>query len=60
MHLGNLDNLIKTMSISLSSDGNLKAEGRLRKKKAKRYKKLRKLLIFIISAFVLHEKTDCD
>lgn len=29
MHLGKLDNLIKTMLITLSNDGNLKAEGGL-------------------------------
>lgn len=52
MHLGN--NLIKTMLITLSNDGNLKAEGRPRKKE--RYKRLRTLLIFII-VLVLHEET---
>lgn len=29
MHLGKLDNLIKTMLITLSNDANLKAEGEL-------------------------------
>ncbi len=46
MHPGKLDNLIKTMLITLSNDGNLKAEGGLRNKG--RYKELRALLIFII------------
>lgn len=31
MHPGKLDNLIKTMLITLSNDGNLKAEGGLRR-----------------------------
>lgn len=52
MHLGN--NLIKTTLITLSNDGNLKAEGRTGIKE--RYKRLRMLLIFII-VLVLHEKT---
>lgn len=54
MHLGKLDNLIKTMLITLLNVGNLKAEGRVQNKG--RYKKLRALLIFII-VLVLHEKT---
>lgn len=53
MHLSKLDNLIKTMLITLSNDGNLKAERGLRMKGDIRGLEL---LIFII-VLVLHEKT---
>lgn len=39
MHVGKFDSLIKAMLITLSNDGNLKAEGELGVKR--RYKRLR-------------------
>lgn len=54
MHLGNFDNLIKTTLITLSTDGDLKAEAGFG---VQRMCEAQKLLVFII-ILVLHEETE--